>query len=496
MSIILRHVHKTYDNNSVLEDVSVTFSMHEKVALVGENGAGKTTLLRICAGEEPVSDGSISYDTRGRVCYVAQEFLVHEYGEMTGLGYIESFGAERFHNTVKDTLKAFDFNHKLLTLPLSALSGGQQKLLALAVAFALRPAYLLIDEPENHLDIFARGTLIELMRDYRGCVVFVSHDHELINAVTSRIVEVRDCATHSYQGSYEFYLEQKTKEDAALERDHKAHDKKAEQLDKLIKRLKVWVQANPNFGKQLRARKTQLAKHNENAPAAKHTTKKAKLVVPPSDKTSKRIFVAEKLSLSRGEVTILEKIDLALFAGEQVALVGRNGTGKSTFLSAIRGTIPASDGTLRVAPTLKLGYFAQDALATLDPNATPYDVVSDVKPGISEPQVRALLASYLIDAEACKRKIGTLSGGQKTRLRFCLLFATTSDVLILDEPTNHLDPVTWEVLVEAIKQYKGALLVVSHDRLFLEQLDIRLWVCEKKTIREYYGGLSAFLKQS
>ncbi len=496
MSIILRHVHKTYDTNTVLEDVSVTFGVHEKVALVGENGAGKTTLLRICAGAEDASEGTVSYDTKGRVWYVAQEFPVATYPNHTGVSYIESFGAERFFNTVKEMLKSFGFNHKLLALPLASLSGGQQKLLALTVAFALRPTYLLIDEPENHLDIFARSTLITLMREYRGCVVFVSHDHELINAITNRIVEVKDKTLRSYQGTYEFYLTQKAKEAAALERDHKAHDKKTDQLETLIKRLRVWVQKNPDFGKQLRARTTQLKRLKDNAPAPLHHTKKAKLIVPQSEKTSKRIFLAEKVSLTRGDTVILEKLDLALFAGEQVALVGRNGTGKSTFLSALRGDLVPSAGDLRTPPNIRIGYFSQDALATLDPNSTPYDVVSDAKPGITEPQIRALLASYLIDSEACRRKIATLSGGQKTRLRFCLLFAATHDILILDEPTNHLDPVTWEVLIEAIKQYTGALLLVSHDRLFLEQLDTRLWVCEHKTIREYYGTLDEFLEKS
>jgi ATPase subunit of ABC transporter with duplicated ATPase domains len=312
--------------------------------------------------------------------------------------------------------------------------------------------------------------------------------------VTSRIVEVRDGTLHTYQGSYEFYLEQKAKEEAALEREHKAHDKKADQLDKLIKRLQVWVKINPGFGPQLRARKTQLAKHNDNAPTAKHANKKAKLILAPTEKTSKRIFLAEKLTLARGETVILENVDLALFAGEQIALIGRNGAGKSTFLHAIQGSLDPTAGTLRVAPTLKFGYFSQDALSTLDPNETPFEVVCTAMPGFGESQARALLASYLIDAEACKRKIGTLSGGQKTRLRFCLLFTATHDVLILDEPTNHLDPVTWEVLVEAIKQYKGALIVVSHDRLFLEQLNIRLWVCAKRTISEYYRSLSEYLQ--
>ncbi len=495
MSIVLKKVSKTYNTNTVLDDVSITFGALEKIALVGENGAGKTTLLRICAGAEPVSEGSVTYESRGRVCYVAQEFPLADYTGKNGLDYIASYGAERFHTQVIDTLKAFDFQQKLLTLPLLALSGGQQKLLALSVAFALRPAYLLIDEPENHLDIFARQVLIELMANHRGCVVFVSHDHELINAVTSRIIEVQDGALSSYLGSYEFYLEQKARADAALERDHATHDKKVAQLDNLIKRLKIWVQQNPNFGKQLRARRAQMSRLEEVAPTAKHKTKKAKLTIQPGERTAKRIFLAEKLQIVRGETTILEKIDLALFAGDQVALVGRNGTGKSSFLSAIRGSLPVSSSELRVAPTLKLGYFSQDSLATLYDDETPFEAVCNAKPGLHEPQVRAILASYLIDAEACKRKIGTLSGGQKTRLRFCLLFAATYDVLILDEPTNHLDPVTWEVLVEAIKLYKGALLVVSHDRLFLEQLDVRLWVCEKKTIREYYRSLSEFLEQ-
>lgn len=495
MSISLKKVSKSYNSTVVLNDVTIAFNVPEKIVLVGENGSGKTTILKICVGIEEASTGKVFFDEYSRTCYVPQEFPVEDYPGMTGFDYVYTNGTDSLLRGVRRLLAEFELDESVLELPLESLSGGQQKILSLSVAIAQRPQYLLIDEPENHLDIFARQTLISILKEYKACVVFVSHDQELINSVTNRIVEVQDGTLNSYTGSYEFYLEHKARMEEGKAHTWKTHKKKVDQLDKLIKRMREWVNKNPDLGAQLSARKTQLRQLQEKAPDRPKAQKRSKMSIVEVEKGSKRMLLAEKLTIQLGGLNIIEDTDLVLVSGEKVALIGRNGSGKSTFLKSVIGKVPIHSGKLKVADNVRVGYFSQDSLATLDLEKTPLEVVSCVALGVPEHAQRALLARYLIGTDICMRKIKTLSGGQKTRLRFCLLFAAKNDFLILDEPTNHLDPVTWEILVEVLKEYQGTLLMVSHDRMFIDQIDPRLWIVDNHEIYEHFGTINEYLMQ-
>lgn len=495
MSITLKKVSKIYNATTVLVDVSVSLNLGEKVALVGENGAGKTTLLKLCAGVEEPTAGTVTRDDYTLTCYVPQEFPLEEYAGLTGMEYITLFGDDKLLRAAKRLLGQFGAGESILDKELSHLSGGQQKILDLCTHFAQKPQYLLIDEPENHLDIFARQVLIELIKHYRGCVVFVSHDQELINSLTNRIVEVEGGALKSYTGSYEFYLEHKARMEEGKQRSWSAHEKKVDQLDKLIKRMREWAKKNPDLGRQVSARKTQLRKLQEAAPEKPKVQKQVSLVVGDVEqKHQKRMLVAHNLTVRLGEHNILWETDADLYFGEKIALVGRNGSGKSTFIKAILGSVPIASGELKLGVNVKVGYFSQEATGNLNLDGTPLDVVSRVMKA-PDHQVRSLLARYLIGADACMRKIGTLSGGEKTRLRFCLLFAANNDLLLLDEPTNHLDPVSWEILAEALKEYQGTVLMVSHDRMFIDQVTERLWVIKDRKITKYFGDLNQYLME-
>lgn len=493
MSISLKKVSKSYNSTVVLSDVTIALNPGEKIALVGDNGAGKTTVLKMCAGIEDATSGQIFLDPHTRACFVPQEFPIEDFSDMTGLDYVYAHGTENLLRGTKRVLTDFDFEEEKLDLPLDSMSGGQQKILSLAVAIAQRPQYLLIDEPENHLDIFARQSLIEIIKQYRGCVVFVSHDQELINSVTNRIVEISDGALNSYTGSYEFYLEHKARMEEGRAKSWKSHEKKVDQLDKLIKRMREWVKKNPDLGAQLRARKTQLRHLQDRKPEKPVFRKKAKISVESVGKGSNRVLLTEDLEIQLGGQTIIEDSNLTVYRGDKVAVIGRNGSGKSTFLKAAIGEIQPTKGKIKLASNVKVGYFAQDALVVLDPEKTPLDVVSSVSTHLSEQGRRAMLARYLIGPDVCNRKIKTLSGGQKTRLRFCLIFASKNEVLILDEPTNHLDPITWEILVEALKEYQGTVLMVSHDRMFIDQIATRLFVVENQEVKEHFGSLNEYL---
>jgi len=495
MSITLKKVSKSYNANMVLVDVSISFNAGEKIALVGENGAGKTTILRLCTGAEEPTTGTVSTDEYTLTCFVPQEFPVREYEGMTGRDYITLFGNEPLFRGVKRLLNEFDMDEAILDKNLSSLSGGQQKILDLCTNIARKPQYLLIDEPENHLDIFARQILINLVKNYRGCVVFVSHDQEVINILTNRIVEVEDGTLKSYTGSYEFYLEHKKRMEEGKLRAWGAHEKKVHQLDRLIKRMHQWCKLNPDLGAQLSARKTQLKKLQERAPEKPKTQKQINLMISDVEqKHSKRMLMSQNLTVRYGANDILLNVDTYLSFGEKIAVVGRNGSGKSTYLNAVMGKIPIASGELKVGVNIKVGYFSQEAMGTLNFEQTPLEAVANILKA-PEHQLRSLLARYLIGTDACMRKIETLSGGEKTRLRFCLLFAANNDLLLLDEPTNHLDPLSWEILVEALKEYQGTALLVSHDRMFIDQITDKLWVVENHKITQYFGNLSQYLME-
>ena len=431
--------------------------------------------------------------------FVPQDFSSDFLGSnITAEDYARMFGSDSLMRSVKRLLKDFEQDENTLSQSLESLSGGQRKILDLCVAFARKPQYLFLDEPENHIDIFARQTLTRLIGECRAYVIFVSHDQSLINAVTNRIVEIESGKARSYTGSYQFYLEQKARYEQGVERSWKTHEKKVEQLDRLIKRMHQWVKLNPDLGAQLSSRKTQLKRLQDNAPEQPKVRKRFKLSLSDGDRGhghSKRMLYVKGLSLSAGTKKLLNRVELMLFSGEKVALVGRNGSGKSTLLKAIMGMVSPTQGEIRVGQDVVPGYFSQESHSVLDQTKTPLELVSDICPD-PEHKLRALLARYLIGADAYNRSTATLSGGQKARLRFCLLFLSSPEFLLLDEPTNHLDPISWDILVTGLKEYKGTVLVVSHDRIFVDEIAQKLWIIEDQEVFEYRGKLADYLQEA
>lgn len=498
MPLVLKNIEKRYGAHEVLSGVSLTFNPGEHVALIGENGAGKTTVLKICAEIEEPTSGSRDSDDFTASCFVPQDFPgEHIEAGLTAEEYARQHGSDALMRSVKRIWKEFHQSEDALAQVLGSLSGGQKKMLDLAVAFARKPQYLFLDEPENHIDIFARQVLTRLMRDSRSCIVFVSHDQSLINAVTNRIVEIEDGKANSYTGTYQFYLEQRARQEAGRENTWKSYEKKVGQLDRLIKRMHEWVQKNPDLGAQLRARKTQLARLQDNAPEQPKKHKRLKLSISDGDAGhghGKRMLLMKDLSLNMGGNNLIWKANAALFSGEKVALVGRNGSGKSTLLKAALGQVSPSHGEIRLGHNVTPGYFSQETQDAIDMSRTPIELVSEVY-SEQEHKIRALLAGYLIGVDACNRPASTLSGGQKTRLRFCLLFLRSPEFLLMDEPTNHLDPVSWDILLQALKEYKGTVLLVSHDRIFIDGVADKLWIIENRELLQYGGKLSEYLEE-
>ncbi len=497
MSIVLKKISKTFGAVDVIENASLSLNLGEKIAVVGENGVGKTTLLKILAGKEESTTGTVIHDEYSVAIYVAQEFPKNfiESG-LSVKDYVDQHGGDKLGRGVTRILGDFDMDNDFLNLKLEHLSGGQKKILEIATAFAQKPQYLLIDEPENHIDIFGRQILIDMMQNFRGCLVFVSHDQDLINSVTNRIIEIDNGQLHSYLGTYEYYLEERKRQKEARIREYKRYEEEAVRLDILIKRMREWVKKNPDLGPMLRSKKTQLQRLHDNAPGRPNVGKSMKLSMGDVErKNKKRILQVEDFSLRLGSKTLFYKTNAYLFFGEKIGIVGRNGTGKSSFFKAILGELSPTEGQLKVGVGLNIGYFSQDHQEMLDDKKTPIQLLNDI---VREPEhvLRSRLAQFLIDYNSCNRPVSTLSGGQKTRLRFCLLFNKKHDFLLLDEPTNHLDPISWDILIQAVQDFNGTVLLISHDRVFIDQVSTKLWIVEDRQINEYLRSLTEYLSES
>ncbi len=488
-NLSVKAVTKVYGTKPVLNNVTLNLNPGDRVVLVGENGAGKTTLLRILAGVEEPSKGTINASDRMPRAYVAQEF-----NEDLNQTAAEFIGSQKAQRAAQRMLEELDMPASLLDLNMEVMSGGQKKILQLIKAFASKVPYLLLDEPENHLDYFAREWLIATLNEYRGCVVFVSHDQFVIDKVANRIVEIEDGMLAAYQGDYQFFLEEKGRQmnGRLLEWEHMKRE--IDRHKKMVERLRPIAAMTSKVAGHYRDKKRKLGELMANQTTRPRIDRpKIKLKVGDVDKkASKRILQLTDVSLKLGEARLFYNASAQLFFGEKVCLFGRNGSGKSSLIRMIEGGLEPDGGVLKIGVNVDVGYFSQEHYEEIDPDSTPIDEIMKVIKG-GEQQARSILGSFLIDNTAASREISTLSGGQKTRLRFAKLFARNVEFLVLDEPTNHLDTLSWQVLLEAIKAFQGTVLLVSHDRAFVDEAAEKLWVLDGGQIKEFLGNLSDFL---
>lgn len=484
-----KNVTKVYSTKPVLDDINFNLNSGDKVALVGENGSGKTTLLRILAGEEEVTKGTVIADERMPRVYMAQDFS-GDFGQTVAV----FIGGEKVQRSALRHLEELGIPPSILNIKTELLSGGQKKIIQLIKALVSKSPYLLLDEPENHLDYFAREWLISSLQSYRGCVVFVSHDQYVIDQVANKIVEVQDGKITSFPGEYQFYLEEKARQLEGSYNEWHHMEREIERHKKMVIRMRQHAKRNSDVAGVYRNKVRQLERmvaSQKDRPMLER--KKMKVSLNDVErKTSKRILTLDDLTLKVGDKSLFRHTSSQLLFGDKVCLMGRNGSGKTSLLKVIQGEIEPTSGTVRIGVNVSVGYFSQEHYEELDPKATPLEEISGVIKG-GEQKARVILSKFLIDSTAACRPISTLSGGQKTRLQFAKLFSREIDFLLLDEPTNHLDTLSWQVLVEALKAFTGTVLLVSHDRAFVDEVVEKLWVIDNLVVNEFLGNLSEFL---
>jgi ATP-binding cassette subfamily F protein 3 len=541
--------------HAIFRDLNWEIQHEQKIGLIGPNGAGKSSLFKLIVGEHSPEKGGAVIRARGvTVGYLSQhpEFepektaLTLALEGNPRLAEIESelrriegkLGDPAIYNNPKALERVLDSQHKLLeeyeTLgglnydsrvrevlrglglpetdfdkPIRALSGGQKKLIGLARLMLARPSVLLLDEPDNHLDMPGKAYLEKLILEYPGAVAIISHDRYILDAVATHIAEIEDGKITTFNGNYTEYIVDKEERLARQEELFRVQQREVGRLEAAIKRYAIWgkIYDNEDFARKAKSMQKRLDKMDK---VEKPILERRKMDLALNGwRGSNQVLELEGLGKSFSRTpksgdfgvqsldakhsdpdSVLKNISFLIRHGERVGLIGANGAGKSVLLRLILGKEQQTCGEIKVGPSVKVGYYAQEH-DTLDFNQTLIDAVR-MGGNMSESNAVSLLIRYLFTYQQATQKIGSLSGGERSRLQLALLVLSGANFLLLDEPTNNLDIASAEVLENALNDFNGTVLVISHDRYFLDRTVSRIFALENGTITESIGGYSDY----
>ena len=527
----LQNVTKHFGNQEVLRGASLQISSGQKIGLIGPNGSGKTTLLSILLGREGPSDG-IAFVSKGvRVGYVPQyveyaddqsvldcvllehtrlyEALTVREGELaSATGDVdrarahkayeraweeyERLGGDAFPGRAQAMLDALGLAGRS-DQRIGSLSGGEKNVLALTQALLAEPNLLVLDEPGNHLDYQGVAWLEDFLTRFKGAVLVVSHNRYLLDRVVSQTAELEDGRVRTYEGGYSAYRATKLRQLLAQQSEYIANQKRLARLEELVKRFEdiTRTSTDPAWGKRLHARRSQLAREKQQA-VAKPVLGQASIRAEFAGEASKANIAVQIRGYSKqfGALQLFEDAEADITCDERVAFVGPNGCGKTTLLRDIVSQGSWEHPTIRVGPSLTIGYCAQEQ-EVLDENSTVADVILKVV-RLNRGQLAGLLGRFLFAGDDLIKKVADLSGGERNRLQLARLMALKPNFLILDEPTNHLDIYSCEAIEEALADFEGTLLVVSHDRYFLDKVAARIVEVRDRKLVSYPGNFSEF----
>ena len=529
--IHVEHLTKHYGERVLFEDVSWHVKKRDRIGLSGPNGSGKTTLLRMLAGMEEPDSGSIRMASDTTIGYLPQDGIVHHgrtvydevvlafqellalkeeqhriedalagashddgedhderlerYAEVTDR--FKHLGGYEIDARVADVLKGLGFSLADQARRTEEFSGGWQMRIALAKLLLARPNLLLMDEPTNHLDLPARNWLEEYLEDYPGSVVLVSHDRYFLDATVKRITEVGLKTLTDYHGNYSKYVVEHT---AAMQRLREAYRRQKEEIDKASAFInKFRYQATKARQVQSRIKALDKVEVIEIPPERK----KIHFHFPDAPKPGRVVIELKGLRRAYGDNVVIDGLDLIIEKGDRVALVGPNGAGKSTLMRTL-ASVDHPDGGLRLTGhNVVIDYFAQDQAAVLGATRTVYEEMTSASSTTMVPRIRTILGGFLFSGDDVYKKVGVLSGGERNRLALAKMLLNASNVLILDEPTNHLDLDSKEVLLEALEDYGGTLIFVSHDRYFVDKLATKVIEVGGGRTLVYPGGYEDFV---
>lgn len=525
---------KAYLVDNILEDISFSINQNEKVGLVGLNGAGKSTLFNILTGEISADSGTIHMPKDYGVGILRQQTSVksentiyeellsvfsdliameeslrameREISEEGSRGdsnaleklmasyadkseQFQSLNGYGFKSEVKGVLKGLGFSDDFLHKPISELSGGQKARVALGKILLQKPEILLLDEPTNHLDIDAISWLEKYIKDYDGTVILISHDRYFLDNTVSKIFHLERGKLNVYRGNYTEFMKKRKKDMELLKKQYDMQQKEISELKEFVEKNKARASTrNMAMSRQKKLDKISVM----DAPSGENA--RSKIRFEPSVQSGDDVLHAENLSLSFDGIEIFRDASLRLYKGDHAGLIGPNGVGKTSLFKSIQGIIEVSGGTVSVGHNVHIGYFDQEQ-SNLDDENTVIDEIWNEYPKLTHSEIRTLLARFLFIGDDIFKEVSLLSGGERSRLSLLKLMLSKSNFLLMDEPTNHLDLDSKEVLEDAIMNYDGTVLVISHDRYFLNKISNKILEMKKTGIGEYLGDYDYYLEK-
>lgn len=486
--ITIRHVSKSYGAQTLFEDISLQINERDRFALVGPNGAGKSTLFKLIMGLETPDDGEVALRSGVRFGYLPQETPLLK--GTTALEEVvgEEAGDNRREAQAKKILMGLGFKLKDFERPVCEFSGGWQMRIMIAKLLFDGPDLLMLDEPTNHLDLESLLWFQNYLESYRGAIFLISHDREFINALSDRIVELRQAKLHVYAGTYEDFVEQKKKEEEDLISAYKRQQKEIQDLEVFINRFR----AKASLAASVQSKIKYLEKMERiELPPEQRTVG---FSFPQPERSGQNVLALENIRQSYdGKTWVYDGLNLTLERGQKIALVGPNGAGKSTLLKLLAGVLPFEAGQRKLGYNVEAGYFSQHRSEMFKPGRSVFDEAKDTPRAHSETGIRTLLGSFLFSGDAIYKKVEVLSGGEKSRLGLVKILLNPPNLLLMDEPTTHLDMAGVDVLIEAIKNYEGTFCFISHDVYFIRQLANNIIHVNQGKVTWYPGNYDYFL---
>lgn len=526
---------KSYIADNVLEDITFAVNDGEKIGVVGLNGAGKTTLFKIISDELSLDSGSIYVSKSCKLGYLKQntkivsektvyeealevfndilnmekrlrelEILIsesanendenlekhmNEYSRLSEK--FSSLNGYAYDSEIKGTLKGLGFSDEEINKPINLLSGGQKTRVILAKLLLQKPDILLLDEPTNHLDIEAISWLEKFLKEYKGAALVISHDRYFLDAIVTKVYHLENTKLEIYNGNYSSYMKKRKEELELLRKKYEQQQGFIVKQEEIIRRFMDY--RGQRYIRQAKSRQKMLDKMKKiDKPLGDN--KKANFRFEPSIKSGNEVLNARNLEKSFNDNLLFKDINFDIYKGDRVGLIGPNGIGKSTLFKIVLNDMDYNAGDINLGHHVNIGYFDQEQSNLNDEN-TIVDEIWDEHPNFDHYQIRSMLARFLFTGDDIFKIIGTLSGGEKSRLALLKLMLSKSNFLLMDEPTNHLDIDSKEVLEDALLNYTGTLLVISHDRYFLNKVTNKILDLNEDGLKEYLGNYNYYLEK-
>ena len=532
-ALSVRNLGVTFVERVLFSGVSFDVESRDKVGFIGANGVGKTTLFRVLNGELSPTDGTVAFEKNTRVGYMEQHACsdpdIDVYHELLGVfDYLskmetdlaalnqriarrpdnidelieeqmrlieehERLGGLTYKSRTRAALLGLGFSEDQFTMPVGSLSGGQRSKLCLAKLLLSRSNLLLLDEPTNHLDIQSVNWLEDFLRDFRGAMIIISHDRYFLDNVTNKTIELEHSKTMCYKGAYSEFIKKKQAYNESLKNKYENDLKEIRRIEGIVEQQKRWGRERNFITAASRQKEADRIKAQLVAPESELETMRMRF--EPKCESGNDVLMCRGISKAFGDKQLFKNVNIHIRKGERVFILGENGCGKTTLFKILTAKLPQDRGEFEYGANVMIGYFDQ-MQQNLNLEKTAIDEVWDTFPNLTQTEVRSALASFLFKGDEVFKPLQKMSGGERARISLLKLMLRGSNLLLLDEPTNHLDAASREELENTLLDYSGTLLIISHDRYFINKLADRVLALGKDGVKEYLGNYDYYLERT